>query len=59
MIFGFQDEISGGSVERTEERDGLSLTGEYSYSDGFFKRTGKLKRICTSYYQIYLRGENE
>ena len=33
MIFGFQDEISGGSVERTEERDGLSLTGEYSYSD--------------------------
>ena len=40
VIFGFQDEISGGSVERTEERDGLSLTGEYSYSDGFFKRTG-------------------
>ena len=49
MLFGFQDEISGGSVERTEERDGLSLTGEYSYSDGFFKRTGKSKKnlLCT------------
>merc|ERR1719158_1880531 len=39
--FGYtiQDDINGAVVQRTEERDGLKLTGEYSYSDGFFKRT--------------------
>ena len=40
-----QDEINGGSVQRTEERDGLALKGQYTYSDGFFKRTGKLCQL--------------
>merc|ERR1711934_439303 len=26
-------------ITTSEQRDGLKLTGEYSYSDGFFKRT--------------------
>ena len=42
-----KDEINGGYVERTEQREGLSLKGEYTYSDGFFQRTG-------TYLIIYL-----
>jgi len=37
--YSIQDDINGAQVERSEQRDGLKLTGEYSYSDGFFKRT--------------------
>ena len=39
----FQDDINGAQVQRSEQRDGLKLTGEYSYSDGYFKRTGEFK----------------
>ncbi|XP_055389449.1 uncharacterized protein LOC129618625 isoform X1 [Condylostylus longicornis] len=34
-----QDEINDHSHTRTEQRDGLKVTGMYSYSDGFFHRT--------------------
>lgn len=34
-----QDTINGHSHTRQETRDGLSLRGSYSYSDGFFQRT--------------------
>lgn len=34
-----QDSINDHAIQRSETRDGLSLTGMYSYSDGFFKRT--------------------
>ena len=40
FILFSKDEINGGYVERSEEREGLSLKGEYTYSDGFFQRTG-------------------
>ncbi|XP_035789674.1 uncharacterized protein LOC118465479 [Anopheles albimanus] len=33
------DTINDHSIQRKEERNGLSLKGYYSYSDGFFKRT--------------------
>jgi hypothetical protein len=33
------DTINDSTNVRQEERDGLELTGMYSYSDGFFKRT--------------------
>ena len=42
-LISFQDDINGAQVERSEQRDGLKLTGEYSYSDGFFKRTGEFR----------------
>lgn len=35
-----KDEISDSYVERSEQRDGTSLQGTYSYSDGYFKHTG-------------------
>ena len=47
FILFSKDEINGGYVERSEEREGLSLKGEYTYSDGFFQRTG-------TYLIIYL-----
>lgn len=34
-----QDTINDHAISRSETRDGLALTGMYSYSDGFFKRT--------------------
>ena len=34
-----QDSINDHAISRSETRDGLALTGMYSYSDGFFKRT--------------------
>lgn len=34
-----QDSINDHAITRSESRDGLALTGMYSYSDGFFKRT--------------------
>lgn len=34
-----QDGINDNHHTREEQRDGLSLRGRYSYSDGFFKRT--------------------
>lgn len=34
-----QDTINDHAITRSETRDGLALTGMYSYSDGFFKRT--------------------
>lgn len=34
-----QDSIYDNAISRSETRDGLALTGMYSYSDGFFKRT--------------------
>merc|ERR1739844_323703 len=39
--FGYtiQDDINGAVVQRAEKREGLNVSGEYSYSDGFFKRT--------------------
>ena len=37
----FQDDINGAVVQRAEKREEGSVTGEYSYSDGFFKRTGE------------------
>lgn len=33
------DKINDHAIQRQETRDGLSLTGMYSYSDGFFRRT--------------------
>ncbi|XP_058061747.1 uncharacterized protein LOC131212040 [Anopheles bellator] len=33
------DTINDHTIQRQEERNGLSLKGMYSYSDGFFKRT--------------------
>ncbi|XP_058124214.1 uncharacterized protein LOC131285345 [Anopheles ziemanni] len=33
------DTINDHAIMRQEERDGLSLKGMYSYSDGFFRRT--------------------
>ncbi|TRY61426.1 hypothetical protein TCAL_14994 [Tigriopus californicus] len=35
----YQDEISDSYLARTEERDGLTTTGSYSYSDGYFEHT--------------------
>lgn len=32
------DSINDHSIHRQETRDGLAVTGMYSYSDGFFKR---------------------
>ena len=39
--FGYriQDQIKDGFIERQEERNGLSLRGQYSYSDGYVRRT--------------------
>lgn len=34
-----QDSINDHSITRQETRNGLALSGMYSYSDGFFKRT--------------------
>lgn len=34
-----QDTINDHAISRTETRDGLVLSGMYSYSDGYFKRT--------------------
>lgn len=34
-----QDTIYDNAIQRSETRDGLALTGMYSYSDGFFRRT--------------------
>lgn len=34
-----KDTINGHSHTRQETRDGLSLSGSYSYNDGFFQRT--------------------
>merc|ERR1712172_109314 len=36
--FGYriQDEIKDGFMERQEEREGLAVRGQYSYSDGYF-----------------------
>jgi len=33
------DRINDNQMSRSEARDGLAVTGMYSYSDGFFKRT--------------------
>lgn len=33
------DKINDHSIQRQETREGLTLKGMYSYSDGFFKRT--------------------
>lgn len=33
------DSIYDNAIARSETRDGLALTGMYSYSDGFFRRT--------------------
>jgi hypothetical protein len=33
------DEISGLTQSREEIRQGLNVKGQYSYSDGFYKRT--------------------
>ncbi|XP_030244556.1 larval cuticle protein A1A isoform X2 [Drosophila navojoa] len=33
------DEINDGAFERTETRDGTKVTGKYSYSDGYVRRT--------------------
>ena len=38
-------------MQRTEERDGLALKGEYTYSDGFFKRTGTLKKAKITVFE--------
>ncbi len=40
-----QDGISDAFIERTEERSGLSVEGQYSYSDGYFMHTGKCGNI--------------
>ncbi|XP_068147925.1 cuticle protein 7-like [Drosophila tropicalis] len=34
-----EDQINGGQITREETRDGSKVTGSYSYSDGFVKRT--------------------
>lgn len=34
-----QDTINDHAIVRQETRDGLALTGMYSYSDGYFRRT--------------------
>lgn len=33
------DGINDNQMSRSEARDGLAVTGMFSYSDGFFKRT--------------------
>ncbi|XP_030554312.1 larval cuticle protein A3A [Drosophila novamexicana] len=33
------DHINDGTIEREETRDGTKVTGSYSYTDGFVKRT--------------------
>ncbi|EDW74736.1 uncharacterized protein Dwil_GK15739 [Drosophila willistoni] len=33
------DQINDGQIEREETREGTKVTGSYSYSDGFVKRT--------------------
>lgn len=33
------DDINDGSMDREETRDGKKVTGKYSYSDGFVRRT--------------------
>lgn len=34
-----KDDINDNHMSRSETRDGSTLKGMYSYSDGFFKRT--------------------